>query len=38
MRPLDDYIKVQLNKHLESMEKTLDADMLAIIKSNTTWS
>ena len=33
MRPLDDYIKVQLNKHLESMEKTLDADMLAIISS-----
>ncbi|MCD4691877.1 MAG: hypothetical protein K8R79_03090 [Calditrichales bacterium] len=31
MRPLDDYIKNQLNKHLEEIEKILDADAITII-------
>ena len=31
MRPLDDYIKSQLNKHLEKIENILDADAITII-------
>ena len=31
MNPLDDYIKIQLNKHLEDIEQILDADGLTII-------
>jgi hypothetical protein len=31
VRPLDDYIKKQLDGHVQKIEKTLDADVMAII-------
>jgi len=31
MRPLDDYIKNQLNEHLKEIEKALGADGLTIL-------